>query len=53
MRKYAHMHADRQTQTQTGKESFFSYLPGGDIFSEFLVDDATDGHQIGVAGHLG
>lgn len=29
-----------------------SYLPSGDILSEFLVDDAANGHEVCIAGHL-
>lgn len=30
-----------------------SYLPSWDILSELLIDDATNGHQVGIARHLG
>lgn len=30
-----------------------SHLPSWDVLSEFLVDDAANGHEVGVAGHLG
>lgn len=30
-----------------------SYLPSWNILSELLVDDAADGHEVGIAGHLG
>lgn len=29
-----------------------SHLPSWDILSELLIDDATDGHEEGIAGHL-
>ena len=28
------------------------YLPSWDILSELLIDDATNGHQVGIAWHL-
>lgn len=32
--------------------SCISYLPSWDILSELLVDNATNGHEVGIAGHL-
>lgn len=32
--------------------SRISYLPGWNIFSELLIDDATNGHDKCFAGHL-
>lgn len=29
-----------------------SHLPSWDILSELLVDDATNGHEVSIAGHL-
>lgn len=31
---------------------YISYLPSWDILSELLVNDATNGHEVGIAGHL-
>lgn len=31
---------------------FISYLPRWDILPELLVDDATNGHEVGIAGHF-
>lgn len=28
------------------------YLPGWNIFSELLIDNATNGHDVGIAGNL-
>lgn len=30
----------------------FFYLPGWNIFSELLIDNATNGHDVGIAGNL-
>lgn len=29
-----------------------TYFPSRDIFSELLIDDATDGHEVGIAGNF-
>lgn len=39
-------------QRQNWVKVCMSYLPSGDILSELLIDDATDGHEVGIAGHL-
>ena len=51
-REMQHMHTKLRDNMDRNRE-LSSYLPSRDIFSEFLIHNATDGHQKGVAGSLG